>query len=251
MLAISAIGLGAWDSAAQEPITGSLSIHDPSTMIKHGNRYYIFATGVDIASKFSTNKINWSNGSSVFSSGTRPSWITGAVPGFVDTFWAPDIIYLNGLYHLYYSCSTFGSQVSAIGLVTNPSLDPSDPNYLWTDQGPVIQSGPGVDYNAIDPGVMLASDGRLWMSFGSFWTGIKMIELDPATGKRISPGSTVYSLATHPPSTAIEGSDLVQHSNLFYLFVNWDTCCSGVNSTYNIHVGRSASVTGPISTGMV
>jgi hypothetical protein len=141
--------------------------------------------------------------------------------------------------------STVGSQVSAIGLVTNPSLDPADPNYLWTDQGPVIQSNGSVTYNAIDPSVMWASDGRLWMAFGSFWTGIKLIELDPATGKRIAPNSPVHSLATRPSNTAIEAAHLFQRNNLFYLFVNWDACCSGLDSTYNIRVGRSASVTGP------
>ena len=92
---------------------------------------------------------------------------------------------------------------------------------------------------------MLAVDGTLWLSFGSFWDGIKMIQLDPATGKRITPTSTIYSLAKHPPSTAIEGSCLIQRSNYFYLFVNWDTCCAGLDSTYNIRVGRSTSVTGP------
>jgi Glycosyl hydrolases family 43/Concanavalin A-like lectin/glucanases superfamily len=243
LLAVLVVLLGASLAAAQEPLAGSLSIHDPSTMIKHGSRYYIFATGNNIASKSSPDKMNWTNGPAVFSS--PPSWTTSAVPGFGGTFWAPDIIYLNGLYRLYYSVSTFGSQVSAIGLVTNPTLDPTDPNYLWTDQGAVIQSSSSVNYNAIDPSVMFAADGRLWMTFGSFWTGIKMIELDPATGKRITPTSTVYSLATHPPSTAIEGSCLIQRSNYYYLFVNWDTCCSGVDSTYNIRVGRSASVTGP------
>jgi Glycosyl hydrolases family 43/Concanavalin A-like lectin/glucanases superfamily len=242
LAAVCALGLRA---SAQEPLTGSLSIHDPSTMIKDGSRFYIFYTGNNILSKVSTDRLNWANGTSVFSSATRPSWITNAVPGFVSTFWAPDIIYMNGLYYLYYSCSTFGSQVSAIGLATNPTLDSSSPSYLWTDQGPVIQSNGSVNYNAIDPSVLLASDGHMWMTFGSFWDGIKMIELDPATGKRISPASTVYSLARHLPSTAIEGSCLIERSNFYYLFVNWDTCCAGLDSTYNIHVGRSASATGP------
>ncbi len=162
--------LGVHLAPAQEPLTGSLSIHDPSTMIKCGSRYYIFATGNNIASKSSADKMNWSSGPAVFSS--PPAWTTAAVPGFVSTFWAPDIIYLNGLYYLYYSVSTFGSQVSAIGLVTNPTLDPADPNYVWTDQGAVIQStnNGSVNFNAIDPSVMLAADGRLWMTFGSWWT---------------------------------------------------------------------------------
>jgi hypothetical protein len=239
-----ALAQSQWRAPAQEPLTGSLNIHDPSTMIKHGNRYYLFATGQNISSKSSTNKLNWSNGASVFSNSTRPGWTTNAVPGFTGNFWAPDIIYRNGLYYLYYSCSTFGSQVSAIGLVTNPSLDPADPNYLWTDQGAVIQSG-SVNYNAIDPGVFEASDGRLWMAFGSFWDGIKMIELDPATGKRITVASPIYNLARRLPSTAIEAACLIQRSNYFYLFVNWDTCCSGLDSTYQIRVGRSTTVTGP------
>ena len=215
-------------------------------MIQFGGRYYSFNTGNYIASKYSTNRLYWSSGPTVFSRNTIPSWISTAVPDFTRTFWAPDIIHLDGLFYLYYSCSTFGSQVSAIGLVTNPTLDPNDPNYQWTDQGPVIQSGSG-NYNAIDPSVLVASDGRMWMTFGSFWDGIKMIELDPATGLRVSPNSTVYSLARHLPlpPDAIEASCLIQRSNYYYLFVNWDTCCSGLDSTYQIRVGRSTSVTGP------
>jgi arabinan endo-1,5-alpha-L-arabinosidase len=237
--------LAALSVFGQEPLTGSLGIHDPSTMIKSGSRYYIFATGNNITSKSSADKLNWSSGPTVFTSATRPTWTTNAVPGFGGNFWAPDIIFLNGIYYLYYSVSTFGSQTSAIGLVTNPTLDPTSTNYLWTDQGVVIQSNGGVNYNAIDPSVFLASDGRLWMTFGSFWDGIKMVQLDPATGKRSSTNLTVYSVARHAPSTAIEGSCLIQRSNYYYLFVNWDTCCSGLDSTYNIHVGRSTTVTGP------
>ena len=111
--------------------------------------------------------------------------------------------------------------------------------------GAVVESGASVNYNAIDPGALLLANGQLWMSFGSFWGGIQLIQLDPATGKRISTNSTVYSLATHPPSTAIEASCLVQNGGFYYLFVNWDTCCDGVDSTYNIRVGRSSSITGP------
>jgi glycosyl hydrolase family 43/concanavalin A-like lectin/glucanase superfamily protein len=231
------------NGSAQEPILGSTGVHDPSTMIKSGSRYYVFSTGTGIASKSSADRVNWSTGPSVFA--TPPAWTGAAVPGFTDNFWAPDVIFHNGQYYLYYSVSTFGSQVSAIGLATNPTLDPANPGYLWTDQGPVIQSTAGSTYNTIDPGVMVAADGRMWMAFGSFWTGIKMIELDPATGKRISPTSTVYSLATHNPSTAIEAACLIQRSNYYYLFVNWDTCCSGLDSTYNIRIGRSTNVTGP------
>jgi arabinan endo-1,5-alpha-L-arabinosidase len=210
-------------------------------MVKESGRYYSFNTGNYIASKFSTNRLVWSDGPTVFSGATLPAWINTAVPNFGINFWAPDIIEIDGLYHLYYSCSTFGVNTSAIGLVTSPSLG----SPVWTDQGPVIQSNGSVNYNAIDPSVLLASNGTLWMAFGSFWDGIKMIELDPATGKRIATNSPVYSLARRLPSTAIEAACLIERSNYFYLFVNWDTCCSGLNSTYQIRVGRSTTVTGP------
>jgi len=237
--------LGVGQGAAQIPLKGDFFVHDPSPMNKCDGRYYIFFTGRDISSISSPDKINWTAGASVFNSTNAPLWTTNAVPGFAGFFWAPQVISLNGGYYLYYAVSTFGNQVSAIGLATNATLDPSAPGYAWVDQGPVIQSGNTVNYNAIDPSVLLLANGQLWMSFGSFWSGIKMIQLNPATGQRISPNSTVYALATHPPSTAIEASCLVQNGDFYYLFVNWDACCDGVDSTYNIRVGRSSSITGP------
>jgi hypothetical protein len=236
--------LGVRRSAAQISLHGDFFVHDPSPMNKCNGSYYIYFTGQDIPSISSQDKLNWVAGPPAFNATNFPLWTTNAVPGFTGFFWAPDVVSLNGGYYLYYAVSTFGSQVSAIGLATNSTLDPAVPGYQWVDQGPVIQSGSDVDYNAIDPSV-LAANGHLWMSFGSFWSGIRMIQLDPATGKRISAASTVYSLATHPPSTAIEASCLAQNGSYYYLFVNWDNCCDGVDSTYNIRVGRSLSITGP------
>ena len=143
------------------------------------------------------------HGPRVFSSTQIPAWTSQNVPANTGSFWAPDIAYFNNLYHLYYSVSSFGSQDSAIGLATSPTLNPADPNYLWTDHGPVIQSNPGQNpYNAIDPAIIHASDGRLWMSFGSFWNGIYLTELDPATGKRITSNSTdVFDRTTPGQST--------------------------------------------------
>lgn len=207
--------------ASPPDLRGSLGIHDPSAVIKCGNLYYVFGTGQGIISKSSADKTYWVTGPSVFAS--PPSWTTNAVPGFTGFFWAPDISFFNGQYHLYYAVSTFGSQVSAIGLVTNPTLDPSDTNYQWTDQGPVIESGPSVNYNTIDPSVTFDASSNLWMSFGSFWTGIKLIQLDSGTGLRSGTNTTVYSLATDDTASGdpIEASYLYHYGNYFYLFVNW------------------------------
>jgi hypothetical protein len=231
--------------ASPPNLRGSLGVHDPSAVIKCGNIYYVYSTGQGIPSKSSADTIYWVTGPSVFAN--PPSWTTNAVPGFTGNFWAPDIHYFNGQYYLYYAVSTFGSQVSAIGLATSPTLDPTDPSYLWTDQGAVVQSGSSVDYNAIDPSVTFDSSSNLWMSFGSFWTGIKLIQLNPATGKASTTNTTVYSLANDNAASGdpIEASYLYYHGNYYYLFANWGTCCDGIDSTYNIRVGRSATIIGP------
>lgn len=237
------VGALVFSDRAAAQLTGSLGVHDPSRIMKVDNRYYLFATGNNISTKWSTNLTQWNNGSSVFSA--PPAWTQAAVPGFNRNFWAPDVVFVNGKYHLYYSVSTFGSQVSAIGLATNPTLNPAAPDFQWTDQGVVLQSQNGSPFNAIDPGIFHNDDGRMWMTFGSFWTGIYTLELNPLTGKRIAPQSTITRLAHNVPSTQIEAPFLYKHDGSYYLFVNWGTCCQGTNSTYNVRVGRSSSPTGP------
>ena len=227
-------------SLAAGALRGFLSAHDPSTMIQCKDRYYIFSTGQGILSKSSSDKEFWSSGPSVFTN--PPSWTTNAVPGFTGIFWAPDVLFTNNQYYLYYAVSTFGSQVSAIGLVTNPTLDPTDPAYRWTDHGPVIQSTNGSAYNTIDPGVCFDTTGNLWLVFGSYWSGIYVTQLNPLTGLRLSANSPTYQLAYN---SSIEASYIYHRGGYYYLFVNWGSCCSGVNSTYNIRVGRSPTITGP------
>ena len=214
-------------------------VHDPSTIVKCGGEYWLFATGPGVNSWRSKDLIHWERGPRVFD--PPPAWITNIVAGHRGYFWAPDIIHHNGRYWLYYSVSRFGVNTSAIGLASNPTLDPTHPKYQWTDHGIVIESHKGEDFNAIDPAVTGTAGGELWLSFGSFWTGIKLIQLDSATGKRLTTNSPVYSLAH---TKAIEAPFIYQHG-FYYLFVNWDACCRGTNSTYNIRVGRSREITGP------
>jgi arabinan endo-1,5-alpha-L-arabinosidase len=157
-------------------------------------------------------------------------------------YWAPDVIHLGDRYLLYYAVSSFGKITSAIGLATTPTLDPADANYHWTDHGIVVQSGEGGDFNAIDPSVFSDTNRTLWLAFGSYWSGIKLVQLDAKTGKRLMPDAPITSLAYNK---SIEASCLYKHDGYYYLFVNWGSCCRGVNSSYNIRVGRSRSVTGP------
>jgi arabinan endo-1,5-alpha-L-arabinosidase len=228
------------DIPIRPPRDRGMWTHDPSTIVKCKDEYWLFSTGRGVASRRSKDLAEWRAGPRVFSS--PPAWTAEAVPGNRGYFWAPDVIHLADRYLLYYSVSRWGSKTSAIGLASSRTLDPADPSYHWTDEGIVIQSGDGEDFNAIDPAVTQDLDGNLWLAFGSFWSGIKLIQLDPATGKRIVPDSPIYSLAYHE---SIEAPFICRHEGYYYLFVNWGLCCRGVNSTYNIRIGRSADITGP------
>lgn len=231
------------DEAERQTQLGSRGVraHDPSTIIKCKDEYWFFCTGRGVQSYCSKDLMKWESGPRVFTN--APSWAADAVPENRNMhYWAPDIIYLGNRYLLYYSVSSFGKTTSAIGLATNPTLDPAAPEFRWTDQGIVVQTTSNSNFNAIDPAVFHDTDGNLWLAFGSFWSGIKLIQLDPKTGKRIAPDSPMYSLAHNE---AIEAPCIYSHDGHYYLFVNWGICCKGTNSTYEIRVGRSDKITGP------
>lgn len=230
-------------AAAQLRALGSRDIraHDPSTLIECDGEYWIFHTGRGIPSWRSRDLVTWREGPRVFEQ--PPAWVAEAVPeNRHASFWAPDLIRVGGRYLLYYSVSSFGKKTSAIALATNPTLDPASPAYRWVDEGIVVRSGPATNFNAIDPALFRDRDGRLWMSFGSYWSGLKLVELDPATGRQVAPETTPHALAH---ARSIEAVFIHRHGEHYYLFLNHGWCCRGVNSTYHIRVGRSPALTGP------
>lgn len=218
-----------------------IRVHDPSAIVKCRDEYWIFSTGRGIATYHSKDLKTWERGPAVFTN--APSWVATTIPGNRWMYyWAPDVIHLGDRYLMYYAVSVFGKNTSAIGLAETPTLNPNDPKYHWTDDGIVVQTGTNNDYNAIDPAASQDADGNLWLSFGSYWSGIKLIQLDPKSGKRIAADSPMYSLAHND---SIEASYIRHHGDYYYLFVNWGQCCRGTNSTYEIRVGRSRTITGP------
>jgi arabinan endo-1,5-alpha-L-arabinosidase len=231
-------------------LTGDLRTHDPS-LVREGRRgsWYVFSTG-DPAVAGGTVQIrrsgdlaHWSFVGTVFDE--IPAWVGAEVPG-VSNIWAPDVYRHGGLYYLYYSGSTFGSNRSVIGLATNTTLDPGDPDYRWVDRGLVTRSTPDDDYNAIDPGIVEDGNGTPWMAFGSFWSGIRMLRLEWPSGKPAAGQQEPLRLADrHVPPNAIEAPYIIHRHGWYYLFVSIDFCCRGTDSTYKIAVGRSRSVTGP------
>ncbi|MGA2184110.1 MAG: family 43 glycosylhydrolase [Bryobacteraceae bacterium] len=218
------------------PVTGDTLVHDPSVVKAANGTYYLFGTHGGIRMQSSPDRTYF----------VRTSPALSAIPSWVSTYnkgdlWAPDVSYRDGKYWLYYAASTFGKNVSAIGLATSLTAAPGD----WVDQGVVCRSQSDEDYNAIDPGLIVDRSGGWWLSFGSFWGGIQMIQIDPATGKQTSKNNTRYPLARRTATPAIEAAYIYSHGEYYYLFVSFDRCCVGIRSTYHIAVGRSSSVTGP------
>ncbi|ACT95486.1 arabinan endo-1,5-alpha-L-arabinosidase [Dyadobacter fermentans] len=244
--------LGAPMSRAQDSLQTNIPVHDP-VMIRQNGTYYLFATGRGIAMWSSKDMQNWKKEKPVFSA--PPGWAMKAVPGFRGHIWAPDISLYNGVYHLYYSISTFGKNRSCIGLATNKTLDPASPDYRWTDHGALIESVPGRDeWNAIDPNLIVDDQQHPWLSFGSFWNGIKVVKLT-ADARSIAQPQTWFTLASVPRTKpgsdstagngAIEAPFIFKKTDYYYLFASYDYCCRGEKSTYKMRVGRSKTLTGP------
>ncbi len=243
---------GAADPLSSYPLTGDTHpVLDPS-IIKVGGTYYLFSTDVNgpgqggnLGIRCSADEMRWAGCGSVFQD--IPAWVRRAVPGIAG-LWAPDVTYWGGLYRVYYSGSTLGSQRSVIGVATNVTLDRSDPRYRWVDQGQVLGSVPGDDFNAIDPNILVDIDGRVWLNYGSYWSGIKQVELDATTGG-VKADAAMYELATRPgvENNPIEGASMVRHNGFYYLFVSVDYCCRATAALddYKEAFGRSASPHGP------
>ncbi|WP_416441958.1 arabinan endo-1,5-alpha-L-arabinosidase [Phnomibacter sp. MR] len=232
--------------------TTNTPVHDP-VLIQQDSVYYLFCTGFGISVFSSANMKEWKKGKPVFDQ--PPAWAVAAVPGYKGHTWAPDISYHNGRYYLYYSVSAFGKNTSCIGVASTKSLHPASPDYKWIDHGKLLQSLPGRDmWNAIDPNLIVDDNGNGWLTFGSFWNGMKQVKLNKDLITVAQPEQW-YTVAARPRNfllpdssagdAAIEAPFIFKKHNFYYLFVSWDYCCRGEKSDYKVVVGRSTTVNGP------
>lgn len=235
-----------WAQSADQPPRQRRSdpenAHDPSTVLLEDDVARLVCTGWGLQIKRENEQGRWLTEASIFAPDERPEWHQQLVPENRGHLWAPDLIRLNDRLLVYYSVSSFGRNTSAIGLVEGTTLNSASDQWQWIDRGPVIRSVASDHFNAIDPAVFSAPDGRLWMTFGSFWEGLQLVELDPATGLLKNENPTPVRLAWQQE---IEAPFLTHREGWYYLFLNHGKCCRGVESTYEIVVGRSRSISGP------
>ncbi|KAJ3484685.1 hypothetical protein NLI96_g5469 [Meripilus lineatus] len=203
----------------------------------NSGKYWVFSTGVGIEIRTSTDRVAFTKVGVVWPNGA--SWTDQYTGTSNGALWAPDCTYMNGQFYLYYAASSFGSQNSAIFFAKSSTGLPGS----WTHEGLVTSTSSSNNYNAIDPNLVI-DNGKWYLALGSFWTGIKLMNLSSSTGKPSS--SSVTSLAQRTANSgAIEASSVYKSGSFYYLFTSWDNCCRGTSSTYNIRVGRSSSVTSP------
>jgi arabinan endo-1,5-alpha-L-arabinosidase len=229
-------------------LSGDIDVHDPAYVAGvDGEASYIYSTGNgeiadgNVQIRRSVDGLDWEYVGEVWQQ--KPDWLVAAVPG-VDNLWAPELYENDGTWYLYYSASLFGTNTSVIALATNSTLDPDAAGYEWVDRGEVITSV-GTDYNAIDPGVVEDADGTPWLSFGSFSSGLQLVELEWPTGLRADDADPMLIADRDLATNALEAPFVLAHDDYFYLFFSRDFCCRGTDSTYNIAVGRSETVAGP------
>ncbi|MBN2001304.1 family 43 glycosylhydrolase [candidate division KSB1 bacterium] len=203
---------------------GEVFIHDPSTITLCDGKYYTFGTGG--GGLISNDGWIWRRGAE------RPG---GGV--------APDVIHIGDRYYVTYAKGgggLGGGHASNVYVMWTKTLDPESPDFGFKDEIIVASSDGEEDCDAIDSAFLLdPTDGRLWLTYGTYFGFIRIVELDPKTGKRI-PGNQAVNIAIDCEATA-----MMYRDGWYYLLGTHGTCCDGPNSTYNIRVGRSKKVTGP------
>ncbi|MFD1255789.1 arabinan endo-1,5-alpha-L-arabinosidase [Mucilaginibacter terrae] len=239
---MGAFSTGLYAQDTGNVLKGDLKVHDP-VMIKQKGTYYIFSTGKGVPIKTSKDKITWQNSGNVFASPL--TWFKQDIPNQDGALWAPDIHYRNGQFHLYYSVSGWMNFNSSIGYATNATLDQSSPLYKWIDHGQIISyKNGGEKVNVIDPNIVVEKNGTVWMLYGSYQGGLRLVELDAKTGKLKSDKPELTTITT----SLGEGSYIIRGAGYYYIFASRGICCKGIQSNYQVVMGRSKNIRGPYLT---
>jgi len=203
-------------------LEGQIGTHDPTTIMLCDGKYYAFGTG----GRTHVSEDGWTWGSG-------PGTPNGGGMG-------PDMIHIGDYYYMYTAGNVGGQPASRIVMQKTKSLNPESPDYGWEPMG-VVNTTDGVEFcNGIDPGCFHdPTTGKFWLTFGSYFGNIRVVEMDPETGLRIDMDE-YFDIAIN-----CEASTIIFHEGYYYLLATHGSCCRGTDSGYNIRTGRSRNVTGP------
>ena len=245
-------------------------VHDPSRITTVGQYECVWWSGrggaeLKMAWRQSESEV-WTEGPPI---DIDPAWVIeeyGDADGECD---APGVLDAYIYYTVFDEGDYPGGIQDGIGLMRRAGAAPP---FAYEDLGVVIRSYGESDHpRAMDPSPVLAPDGAMWMTFGSYAGGIYLVQLNPETGLMQDFPDHVWcnnpeiphwqihperfrKLAAHPGFDGgdpivneAEASFLYCHptNGWWYLFMNWGACCDGADSTYEIRVGRSATLAGP------
>ena len=220
---VAALTLLALAARPASALNGDPYIHDPSTVAEDHGKYYVYGTG---------------NGGLVSDDG---GWTWHGGVSRTGGGVAADIIHIGDRYYVSYAAGgggMSGGHASNVHVMWTKTLDPASPDFGFKDDTVVAHSNGVENADAIDPS-FLYQNGQLWISYGTYFGAIRVLQLDPKTG---------HALPTSKPTDVaidMEATDLIYKDGWYYLLGTHGTCCDGANSTYNIRVGRAKAVTGP------
>lgn len=249
----------------------NVAVHDPSVFYDDvTQKYYAFGTHFAVAS--SSDLITWNqlagdnnwqalyDKEDPFVGPAGRSWpraleksVTAAAiqdkgNDTISTTWAPDVMKIGSRYYMYYSITdSFGSSKSLIGRVSSRNImGPYNVDEI------IVQSfGMGGQPNCIDPELFYDKDGKLWMVYGSYFTGIFIKALDQNGAPVVTdPNSDdYYGTLLWKGGSGTSGGKVVEGPFVFYNaetdYYYLMTTYGDLSSDYNMRVARSKSPTGP------
>jgi arabinan endo-1,5-alpha-L-arabinosidase len=185
--------------------------------------------------------VHWDFVADAFSK--RPTGLAEPTSGL----WAPEPVYMNGRYYLYFTVTDVVdahspepgcASDSAIGVATADS--PAGP---WTaSRAPVVaprRAGPGCSFAwTYDPKVVQDGDNK-YLYYGSYGGGIWVQHLAPD-------GLAVQGEPKRVGADGrYEGAEVVRHDGWWYLFASSTNCCNGPLTGYAVYAGRARTPAGP------
>jgi len=242
--------------SVNDPVTGKVyNCPDPAIIKSQTggtDTWYAYCTGdafnvndaatpggplrVHLISIFSSSDlVTWTYVRDAFAS--LPTWIASG-----NELQTPAIKYFNNLYHLYYEAPAIAAAPNGSAIGVGTAATPAGP---FTDHGtyvvePQIACGGGCNRTVFAPEVIDDGTGQLWITYGGVYFGISIRKL------------SADGFTSDPTSDVVIGIDnyyqdplIVAHGGYFYQFGTAGDCCSGSETTDNVHVGRSTNITGP------